>query len=516
MEKEKSEIKRNLDKLVKNRSDLAFKKTDKNGKVKPDYFKVLDAVLRNYPRNYLPESISECDACFLMISSVKEGSTTFKYESTFKFMCEVRHPKLQGLWELLSISKEEAKTLIELTMNFYVERLEAYFLFKGDMAHDEIRSFESDAVSDFIEKVAEDSKNGTLVSHPAKMSHPACKYPRIYSDDFKKTVDGFLRSGNADAFFDLHINATQLKVYKFISLRINGVYILDHIKNGNVFLLSETFRLNDSFFKNIVDMFLVCIKSQVYETNRFIKQVYFPIGYDEYHQLSLLTPAGLVFNMKAKIDWIVNRSPQAYSGKTARKNNDFYELGYSTMSDLTVTKHGGDHPKNISGLNNKYQNYYLLSSHPPELKPRAISLPKSDFFKDSFTAWQAKDALEALHRIFSTDHNNMNIRDGRDYRIQQYVDLVIEKMWQVRLFLSDYAGEVSSALPLEQRVWLYPTYETQRAQESEWLDKMVRHISRSLVSHYLNSKFITQPVQLADQELFAIESVISNNKEYLR
>jgi len=516
MEKEKSEIKSNLDKLVKNRSDLSFKKTDKNGKVNPDYFKVLDAVLRNYPRKYLPESISECDACLLMISSVKEGSTTFKYESTFKFMCEINHPKLQDLWELLSISKEEAQALIELTMNFYVERLEAYFLFKGDMAHDEIRNFGSAAVSEFIEKVAEDSKNGTVVSHPAKMSHPACKYPRIYSDDFKKTVDGFLRSGNAEACFDLHINATQLKVYKFISLRVNGVYVLEHIKNGNVLLLSEAFRLSDVFFEKIVDVFLGCIKSQVHETNRFVKQVYFPIGCDRYHQLSILTPAGLVFSMKNKIDWIVNRSPQAYLGKIARKNNDFYELGYSTISDLTVTKHGGDHPKNISGLNNKYQTYYLLSSQPPEFKIRAISLPRTDFFKDCFTGWQAKDALEALHRIFSTDHNNINIRDGRDYRIQQYVDLVIEKMWQVRLFLNDYAGEVSTELPLEQKVWLYPAYEMQRAQESEWLDKMVRHISRSLVSHYQHSKFITQPVQLADQELFAIESVISNNKEYLR
>ncbi|TOM52794.1 CRISPR-associated protein, partial [Vibrio parahaemolyticus] len=67
-----------------------------------------------------------------------------------------------------------------------------------------------------------------------------------------------------------------------------------------------------------------------------------------------------------------------------------------------------------------------------------------------------KETLEALHRLFKTDYNNINIRDGRDYRIQEYVDLVIHKMWQVRLFLADYQGDLSSDLKPEQKFWLYP------------------------------------------------------------
>ncbi|WP_258306839.1 type I-F CRISPR-associated protein Csy1 [Vibrio sp. 11986-1-5] len=516
MEKEKCEIKQNLDRLIKNRPDLVFKKTDKNGKAKPDYFKVLDRVLRHSPQSYLPKSVSECDACLLMISSINEGTTTFKYEITFKFMCEHSHPKLTELWTLLDISSDESAGLVELAKGFCAERLEAYFLFKDGMAHDEIANFEADAVAGLIEKVAQDSKHGTVVSHPCKMSHPACKYPRVYSTDFKKTQDGYLRSGNAETFFDLHINATQLKVYKFLSLKINDVYILEHLKNSNVALLAETFGLSGAFFENIVNMFTDCIYSQSVDTDRFVKQVYFPIGFEQYHQLSLLTPAGLVFNMKAKIDWITSRSPQAYSGKKARKNNDYHELGYKTLSDLTVTKHGGDHPKNISGLNNKYQTYYLLSSIPPELTPRDIRLPRADFFKESFTAWQAKEILEALHRLFQTDYNNINLRDGRDYRIQQYVDLVIEKMWQVRLFLEAYSGELSSALPLEQKIWLYPEFAEQRHQEDEWLDKIIRHIARGLINHYSRSKVIASPVTLADHELLAIEKVVASNKENLR
>ncbi|MDP5255750.1 MULTISPECIES: type I-F CRISPR-associated protein Csy1 [unclassified Vibrio] len=516
MEKEKCEVKKNLDRLIKNRPSLAFKKKDKNGKAKPDYFKVLDWVLRHSSQSYLPKLISECDACLLMISSINEGATTYKFENTFKFMCEICHPKLDELWSLLDISIEEAAVLIELSKSFCAEKLEAYFFFKDGMAHDEIVNFEGEAVAGLIEKVAQGSKHGTVVSHPSKMSHPACKYPRVYSTDFKNSQDGYLRSGNAETMFDLHINATQLKVYKFLSLKINGIYIFEHLRESNVTLLSETFRLTELFFESIVNMFAECIYSQSFDTDRFVKQVYFPIGFEQYHQLSLLIPAGLVFNMKSKIDWITSRSPEAYTGKNARKNNDYHELGYKTISDLTVTKHGGDHPKNISGLNNKHQTYYLLSSKPPELTPRDIRLPKKDFFKESFTAWQARDVLEALHRLFLTDHNNINIRDGRDYRIQQYVDLVIEKMWQVRSFLEVYSGELSSSLPSEQRIWLYPEFSEQRHQEDEWLDKLTRHITRGLINHYGRSKVIANPVILADQELLAIENVVASNKENLR
>uniref|UniRef100_UPI003F58B225 type I-F CRISPR-associated protein Csy1 n=1 Tax=Vibrio cholerae TaxID=666 RepID=UPI003F58B225 len=71
----------------------------------------------------------------------------------------------------------------------------------------------------------------------------------MYSTDFNKSQDGYLRSGNAETFFDLHINATQLKVYKFLSLKINDVYILEHLKNSNVALLAETFGLSGAFLR---------------------------------------------------------------------------------------------------------------------------------------------------------------------------------------------------------------------------------------------------------------------------
>ena len=69
---------------------------------------------------------------------------------------------------------------------------------------------------------------------------------------------------------------------------------------------------------------------------------------------------------------------------------------------------------------------------------------------------------------------------------------------------------------MEQKIWLFPEFEQQREQEDEWLDKIIRDIARSLLNHYRLGKVISNPVQLADQELYAIESIVINNKEALR
>ncbi len=61
-----------------------------------------------------------------------------------------------------------------------------------------------------------------------------------------------------------------------------------------------------------------------------------------------------------------------------------------------------------------------------------------------------------------------------------------------------------------------PEFAQQREQEDEWLNRITRDVARSLINHYQQSKVIPNPVQLADQDLFAIEKIVINNKEALR
>ncbi|MBE4600799.1 type I-F CRISPR-associated protein Csy1 [Vibrio navarrensis] len=362
----------------------------------------------------------------------------------------------------------------------------------------------------------------SVASHPCTFSHPSARknkngYVSSIIAKNKPRVDGFLRSGNVSVELDALGNAAALDVYKFLSLEMSDQRsLLVHIEQESE-LARQLLDIPSCEYQALRDGFLKMVDSdQASVSSSKIKQVYFPIADGEYHLLSLLTHSGHLFELRKRLD-ALRFGDAVKEARECKKTNHFHPAGYQEIFGLTTIGFGGTKPQNISVLNNQNAGKaHLLASKPPELTPRDIRLPKTDFFKESFNAWQAKEVLESLHRLFQTDYNNINLRDGRDYRIQQYVDLVIEKMWQVRLFLEAYSGELSSALPLEQKIWLYPDFAEQRQQGDEWLDKIIRHIARGLINHYSRSKVITNPVTLADQELLAIEKVVASNKENLR
>lgn len=327
-----------------------------------------------------------------------------------------------------------------------------------------------------------------------------------------------MRSGNVlFGAIDSVGNAAELDVEDFLrTVTSDGTTVIQHIESETE-LAKKMLDIDGISFEELKNG-LLAIKSSNEEisTNSKIKQVYFPVADGEYHLLSVLTHSGHLFEQRKRIDEL-RFSEQNKEGRECRKNNKYHHSGYREIFGITTIGFGGTKPANISVLNNQNAGKaHLLASVPPELKPRNVRLPTTDFFKECFTAWQAQEVLEALHRLFNTDYNNIDIREGRDYRIQQYVDLVIEKMWQIRLFLKEYQGDLSNKLPIEQQIWLYPEYEEQRGSENEWLDKMMRQIARGLINHYSRRKVIPNPVLLADQELRAIEKVVASNKENLR
>ncbi|WP_217565067.1 type I-F CRISPR-associated protein Csy1 [Vibrio cholerae] len=412
---------------------------------------------------------------------------------------------------------------------FFAERKEAWLKknISAAMSDTEVLEKQQECEQNFLldnwlPDAAKRAGQISVASHPCTFSHPSARknkngYVSSIIAKNKPRIDGFLRSGNVSVEPDALGNAAALDVYKFLSLEMSDQRsLLVHIEQESE-LARQLLDIPSCEYQALRDGFLKMVDSdQASVSSSKIKQVYFPIADGEYHLLSLLTHSGHLFELRKRLD-ALRFGDAVKEARECKKTNHFHPAGYQEIFGLTTIGFGGTKPQNISVLNNQNAGKaHLLASIPPELTPRDIRLPRTEFFKESFTAWQAKEVLEALHRLFLTDYNNINIRDGRDYRIQQYVDLVIEKMWQVRLFLEAYSGELSSALPLDQKIWLYPEFAEQRQQEDEWLDKIIRHVARGLINHYSRSKVITNPVTLADHELLAIEKVVASNKENLR
>lgn len=424
---------------------------------------------------------------------------------------------------------EGSRVLDPAIVAFFAERKEAWLKknISAAMSDTEVLEKQQECEQNFLldnwlPDAAKRAGQISVASHPCTFSHPSARknkngYVSSIIAKNKPRIDGFLRSGNVSVEPDALGNAAALDVYKFLSLEMSDQRsLLVHIEQESE-LARQLLDIPSCEYQVLRDGFLKMVDSdQASVSSSKIKQVYFPIADGEYHLLSLLTHSGHLFELRKRLD-ALRFGDAVKEARECKKTNHFHPAGYQEIFGLTTIGFGGTKPQNISVLNNQNAGKaHLLASMPPELTPRDIRLPRTDFFTESFTAWQAKEVLDALHRLFQTDYNNINLRDGRDYRIQQYVDLVIEKMWQVRLFLEAYSGELSSALPVEQKIWLYPEFAEQRHQEDEWRDKIIRHIARGLINHYSRSKVISNPVTLADQELLAIEEVVASNKENLR
>ncbi|EMP4391515.1 type I-F CRISPR-associated protein Csy1 [Vibrio fluvialis] len=424
---------------------------------------------------------------------------------------------------------EGSRVLDPAIAAFFAERKEAWLKknISAAMSDTEVLEKQQECEQNFLldnwlPDAAKRAGQIAVASHPCTFSHPSARknkngYVSSIIAKNKPRIDGFLRSGNVSVEPDALGNAAALDVYKFLSLEMSDQRsLLVHIEQESE-LARQLLDIPSCEYQALRDGFLKMVDNeQASVSSSKIKQVYFPIADGDYHLLSLLTHSGHLFELRKRLD-ALRFGDAVKEARECKKTNHFHPAGYQEIFGLTTIGFGGTKPQNISVLNNQNAGKaHLLASIPPELTPRDIRLPRTDFFKESFNAWQAKEILESLYRLFQTDYNNINLRDGRDYRIQQYVDLVIEKMWQVRLFLEEYSGELSSALPLEQKIWLYPEFAEQRHQEDEWLDKIVRHIARGLINHYSRSKVITSPITLADEELLAIEKVVASNKENLR
>jgi len=472
-----------------------------------DYSAWLDKVLsQDLGDSYFPSNQDEEDLFKLLNLEVL-------YKRTYKSACDDGHPIIVELLEDLQVEKELISKCIEKTRSCNPEPLAFFPLFQEEL---ENANLCMDGVCKTIDKLSEDSTHGAIVSHPVKMTNSECKFPKIFASS-NSSPDGFVRTGNSKVPFDMHINATYLKVFKFMSLEYRQKPLLEYIKNENTLIFKQLFGVSDDKAKTWVENFSACINNKDTSTNKYVRQIYWPMEHteNEYHLLSSLTPSGVVFSLKEKIDTINDRSPDAYSGKKLKKISEYSETGYSTIPNLTMTRHGGEHPKNISGLNNKYQSYYLLHSTPPTLKKRDIRFPKQNFFRESFRDYEYREVFDALHKLFKTDYNNVRIREGRDYRLQDLMDRIINKMWAVRAVSKEQYRPEHSQLKPHQKIWLCEEFQHTREEDNDWIDKLCKEISSWVIRTY-ERLLGKQAYKLGEPERLHIHEIAAQNREALR
>ena len=407
--------------------------------------------------------------------------------------------------------------------NFLQERKEARIKAKtkakmSDEEKLEIKQMAEEAfdIETWLPSAAERSTQLSMVSHPGKFSHPSAKTSSVIAS-CKHKNDGFVRTGNTESELDVFGNAAALDVYKFLSLSMqNGKTVLENLED-NTPEVKKQFSLKTTSFDEIHSGLLAIKKESVtsYQTSAKVKQVYFPVK-DDYHLLSILTPSGLMFKFKERINTI-RFSDQAKQARDAKRKNEINEQGFTEIYNLSVIGFGGTKPQNISILNSQnFGQSYLLECLPPTLKKRTISLPKKSFFTNTLNPWAYNESFQTFHRLIYGDYNNVDIRRGRDNTIHFIISQVIERMWVVRLVESGWSeGETFSNLPAYQKHWLDDLYVKEREEDDNLLDKITRDLSRWFLESY--AKILRNKAKkIGAEHLTRLKQIIDENKEGLR
>lgn len=372
------------------------------------------------------------------------------------------------------------------------------------------------SLANWLPDAAKRAKQLSLVSHPAKFSHPSAKTSSIIAKS-ERRADGFLRTGNVTAELDVFGNAAAIDVYTFLSLQLSDdKTILMHLENKTV-EIKEQFTIPTATFGEIEQGLLVITEDHdsVIKTSEIVKQVYFPVDND-YHLLSVLTASNIMYKLKERIN-IMRFSDEAKQAREAKKNNHHHDAGFSEVYGLSEIGFGGTKPQNISVLNSQNHGVaYLLASMPPELELRSIQAPRTNFFTNTLWVKAFDDDFKKLHDLFQSDTNNIHIRKKRDSLVRNIIYQVTDRVWMLRYLDAGWSdAEAYRNLPHYQKIWLDQANEQERTKNEDWLMALKNDFTRWFINSY-QSIMGEQALSLGDEQMPYFKEMLDECEEALR
>lgn len=347
-----------------------------------------------------------------------------------------------------------------------------------------------------------------VVTHVAKLSHPDAKASAFVASCSKRN-DGYLRTGNIDYQTDVYGNAAALDVYNFLALDLRDhLSILEAFERRDLELV-DFIRNLELDFETLRENFLKKNDEAAPQTSSLIKQVYFPIGENKYHLLSIVSPTGMMAQLNQRIRTIRETTKES---REKFKDSDCQEVSYEQLTNLTKIGFGGSKPQNISSINNQEHGvFFLLPSLPPQLPQKHLRLPTEDFFKQSifFKNPLFMYEFEALERWLNSSLNNQMSRQSIRYHIDNLIDRIL-LMAQPYQALEAGWTEAKTGLPIYQKIWLDRAFEMQHQNQDEWRDKLADRITLWMIDSW---ERVSHRKRFGDNEIEEIKHMILSQKE---
>ncbi|OBU15299.1 type I-F CRISPR-associated protein Csy1 [Photobacterium aquimaris] len=312
-------------------------------------------------------------------------------------------------------------------------------------------------VQTWLTNAAVRAKQISLATHAVKFTHGSAKGSNILA--LASNTDALYLDSSAivTPAVDAVGNAAALDVAKLLQLDDGDATLAVYLSQGDDHVL-RSLANSDEQCQLWADGLRQALEVKTPSSHTLAKQIYFPIGDNQYHLISPLYSSALAHELFHQVQHS-RFSDEMKAARDARKKNQPSDVDVLRYPDLAVTISGGSKPQNISQLNSKrYGKTYLFPCAAPNWQSQyQPPMFDSNWFDSRevgrTTYYLIKLLAEFLVKVKLLD-SNIRIRQHRDQLADQILDsiLTLAAPHQVNAKGWSESSELSSA----QQCWLDP------------------------------------------------------------
>ena len=304
----------------------------------------------------------------------------------------------------------------------------------------------------------------SLVTHALKFTHSDAKGSSIFTADSESHATDRLSSASlSQPAIDAVGNAAALDVAKLLQLEYEGESLIACLSRGDNTPLA-VFAENPEQLELWVTGFKQVLANKNLSSHTLAKQLYFPVGPNEYHLLSPLFSSSLAQAMHQRIS-DARFSDTAKECYQALKAGEWYPEPRMIYPKTAVLNMGGTKPQNISYLNSVRGGrvWLLPCSAPVWLTISKLPLNQQSIFQErkEFSAlardavWQLKQYLRDVNKV---PRNNLEIRQQRNAYVDEVIDILFSYVAgiQNRQEWQCWSQREACQLSRAQQLWLDP------------------------------------------------------------
>jgi len=303
------------------------------------------------------------------------------------------------------------------------------------------------------------AKQISLATHAIKFTHADARGSSVLALDKPDNTEPYLTTATIKKpEVDAVGNAAALDVAKLLQLDFAGEALAVCLKRGDKSALA-VFAQNELQLKEWVLGFNLALTDKSINSHTLAKQLYFPVGEQQYNLLSSLFSSSMAHSIFQRIV-SCRYGDEPKNIREAKKTGKYRDKLHISYLNIAQQNFGGSKPQNVSQLNSsRGGKSFLFSSAPPawqsEAKPPITSTSIFSGEFDRRARRQAQSLQQYLLSIQSRD-STMNIRSKLAAYLDELIDTLFNYAAEVQS-LTQFAGwSVSSKLKREQQLWLDP------------------------------------------------------------